>query len=96
MGGVLNRQKFSKGNITGLHWFPGLLDVNFERRIRKIARILKFLKRNYRAPLAGILKLENREATLVPRLYETLSERKMKVTFKVLRNTRGERLAPRL
>lgn len=39
MGGVLNRQKFSKENITGLHWFPGLQEVNFERRILKLARI---------------------------------------------------------
>jgi hypothetical protein len=56
----------------------------------------KISEKKLQGPASGNLKLENRKAALEPRLYETYSERKMKITFKILRNTRGERLAPRL
>jgi len=35
MGGILKNHNFSKENIMGVNWFPGFLDLNFERRIRK-------------------------------------------------------------
>ena len=68
----------------GLPLVPRPLDVNFERRVRKSGRILLISVRNYRAPLAGVINLENREATLVPQLYDTYSERGWWITFKIL------------
>jgi len=86
--------------ISTLRWVGYKTAKSFERKYHGVTLVprqaIHKLREKKTEAGQNSIKLENREATLVPRLYETLSERKLVLTFKILRNTRWEGLAPRL